>query len=356
MKPPKEFLGYLHSFRGFAILNIVFIHAVVAAVIGSNNNEFDLTNPVAIINEVLFHDSTIYFAIISGLLFSAILQKRGYQKFYLSKLRYVVLPYLFITLVVTASKWAGGSISEQNGFMDFLSTLGRDFLFGKANGLYWYIPVLFFLYLVTPLLAYLQRNQNTGKVLTLLIILAPLLVTRVQMAFDYILSLQTMIYFTGAYALGMLMGQNLEQSLERINKYRQPLLIITLVTTLTLLLLYISESDMLGPVSLRESLFYLQKSCLSALLILAFYRLGDRQPQWLHALAKDSFGIYFIHGFVVFGTLSWFTFVLGMKSISPFHTIIGSVLITAFAITISMLVIRLFRLIFKKKSRMFIGS
>ena len=43
-------------------------------------------------------NSTIYFALISGLLYTAILKKKGYAQFFISKLKFVVLPYLFFTL------------------------------------------------------------------------------------------------------------------------------------------------------------------------------------------------------------------------------------------------------------------
>ena len=67
------FLGYVHSFRGFAILNIVAIHAVVVALIVPADWNPDPAAPLYVLNETLFHDSTLYFALISGILFSSIL-------------------------------------------------------------------------------------------------------------------------------------------------------------------------------------------------------------------------------------------------------------------------------------------
>ena len=102
-KNTPEFLGYLHSFRGLAILKIVFGHAVAAACIGAYG-VFDVSKPILIISEVFYHDSTLYFAMISGLLFSKILKPRGYYKFYKSKLKHILLPYLFFTVVLTLIK------------------------------------------------------------------------------------------------------------------------------------------------------------------------------------------------------------------------------------------------------------
>ena len=89
------FLGYLHSFRGFAILNIVAIHAFALAGFMSSKN-FNSNNPVSVINELLFHNSTIYFAVISGMLFTAVLKQKGYKAFFINKFKYVFLPYVFL--------------------------------------------------------------------------------------------------------------------------------------------------------------------------------------------------------------------------------------------------------------------
>ena len=63
------FLTYVHSFRGFAILNIVAIHSFAFAQLIPADWNLDRTSLFYILNETLFHDSTIYFALISGLLF-----------------------------------------------------------------------------------------------------------------------------------------------------------------------------------------------------------------------------------------------------------------------------------------------
>ncbi len=80
-KNQPSFLGYLHSFRGFAIINIVAIHAFGYAIFITNKNSFDPKDPIDIANGLLFHNSTIYFAVISGILFSVVLKSKGYKRF-----------------------------------------------------------------------------------------------------------------------------------------------------------------------------------------------------------------------------------------------------------------------------------
>jgi surface polysaccharide O-acyltransferase-like enzyme len=103
-KKQTSFLGYLHSFRGFAIINIVFIHAFGYALYEFNNQSIDLKSPYSIGNELLFHNSTIYFAVISGILFSVVLKSKGYKRFYSNKFKNVLLPYLFLTLFFSIFK------------------------------------------------------------------------------------------------------------------------------------------------------------------------------------------------------------------------------------------------------------
>ncbi len=351
----SNFLGYLHSFRGFAILNIVFIHAIVGALIAVDN-KLDMTNPIAITNEVLFHDSTLYFSVISGLLFSAILKGKGYKRFYTSKIKFVILPYLFITGIVAIFKTAFQEESQQPAIFSYVTTLFRDFIYGKANPVFWYIPVLFFLYLVTPILDYLMNLKRIGGPLSLLIILAPLFVSRVQMAFDYILSIETMIYFTGAYAVGMYLGKDLDNKLGWVKNNLAVFIGISLLSTVVLFIFYIRDLDLLGIVSLRESAFYIQKISLSAIFIVVFKNLDEKQPIWLSRLARDSFAIYFLHAFIVFGSLPLFMFVLTYDAIAPFHTLIGAMIILLFSTGLSMLVVLGFRKLLGKRSRMLIGS
>jgi len=351
----SKFLDYLHSFRGFAIINIVTIHCVVAALVAIQS--MDMSNPIALINEVLFHDSTLYFAVISGLLFTAVLKAKGYKRFYLNKLKYVIFPYVFITAIVTILKVNGMEDgTDQHFLITYFEMLSRDLIYGKATGLFWYIPVLIFLYLVTPLVDFLMNLKKVGIIISVLLMVTPLIVSRVQMAFDYILSIETMIFFTGAYAVGMFVGNNLETILSWLRKFQRWFLVISVMTTGVLFYLFINDVNMYEGISLQQSFFYLQKMSISALFIVLFHKMGDRQPRWLKPFARDSFGIYFFHGFFAFGGIPLFMFILDYRVISPFNTLIGAILLFAFSVGVSMLLVLGFRKLMGKNSRMLVGS
>ncbi len=350
------FLGYLHSFRALAILKIVLGHAVAAVFIAAYGT-FDESAPIIIISEIFYHDSTIYFAIISGLLFSRVLKPKGYYKFYISKLKNIVLPYVFVTLVLTLIKIKFDYVSSfQDGIGYYASKVFKNLIFGKANFALWYIPVLIVLYIVTPLLEFLQRMNALTKAFFFFIMIMPLFVSRIQVLTEYTLKIETMLYFIGAYAVGMYFGSDLESKLQLIKRYKYAIITAVVICTIILCYFYANKIDMMGKVSLRESVFYIQKIGLALVFIMLFKRLGDEQPQWLIPIARDSFSIYFIHGTVLYAISHFFMFIIGAKAIAPLNIVLGAFILLVVSISISMIIVSLFKKIFGKNSRMIIGA
>jgi len=357
---PKQFLGYLHNFRGFAIINIVAIHAVVFAFLGASNFNFNPNNPIAIANEILFHNATIYFAVISGILFSAVLKSKGYEAFYIGKFKNVILPYLFFTLIFSIfAENSNKPFAILTNFTDYYHAVIRNFIYGKANFVYWYIPILIFLYLATPLVDYLINLKKIGKYIFLLLLSIPLVVSRIEMMelmqSDF-LSLQTMLYFLGAYVAGMYIGIDLEKRLAWVKNNFTWLIVITLITTIALVYIQLKNIDMIGRVSVRATLYYIQKICVSGIVIILLKNMGERKIFGLHQIAKDGFAIYFLHGFLIFVLIGVLMPILSFTKIAPFNIFIGAFLMLVLSIAVSMLIVFIFRKIFGDKSRMIIGA
>lgn len=353
---PTGFLGYLHSFRGAAIIKIVLGHAVAAAFIAAYGT-FDESHPLIMVSEIFYHDSTLYFAIISGLLFTRVLEPKGYFKFFSSKVRNILLPYLFFTLVftfITIRFHDAKSFQEGLGF--YFSKVYRNLIYGKANFALWYIPVLIVLYLATPVLHRLQKTNTWTKIIFFGVMFIPLVVSRIQMVGDYIFKFETVVYFMGAYALGMYLGTDLETKFQTIKKHKAAIVVTAIVSTGLLFYLYAEKIDMLGRVSLRESVFYIQKILFAIIFIMLLKRLGNSQPKWLKPIARDSFSIYFMHGSILYASYHWFMFIIGIKTIEPFNIVFGSVFLIVFSISVSMAVVFVFRKVFGKYSRMIVGA
>ncbi len=82
----SSFFQHLHAFRGFAIICIVLGHCLAGVAFFSGGKSVNSTalwfNSIA---ETLGRGGTIYFALISGLLFSLVLSNKGWSHFFKSK-------------------------------------------------------------------------------------------------------------------------------------------------------------------------------------------------------------------------------------------------------------------------------
>jgi peptidoglycan/LPS O-acetylase OafA/YrhL len=349
----KPFVKHLHAFRGFAILNIVGAHAWSGQV-----RVFGGTHPstgVTVLNAVsesIFHDSTIYFALISGLLFSLVLQSRGWSAFFLNRLANVISPYVVMTLLFT---WYGldetGRLSAFEGSgADYLAAVSENLWTGGAFYHLWYIPILAILYLATPLIAWLLARAGT-RWLVWLVMLAPLAASRTYPDFSW----NTPVYFLGAYAVGMYVGMRYERSLETLRRYWKPLSMTALVTTTALVAAYLLEYDKFGPVSGRETLFYVQKLALAAVVLVSFHAHEQHLPRWLHTLATFAFSIYFLHAIVLIMLEEWQARLALGPTAARWMIATGFVFLIV-SIAIAVLLSALMRRALGKRSRMLLGT
>jgi len=244
--------------------------------------------------------------------------------------------------------------------MLYLKDALRNFIYGKAQFTYWYIPVLLFLYLVTPLLEYIMNIRRWGTILMILILSLPLAISRVELLLnadsDVSLHLSTMIYFMGAYAAGMYFGTNPEERFIWVKKNMLLFIVITILSSAALIYFEIKNINMFGAWSLRGTLFYIQKICLSAIFIILFKNRSEQQHYWLGQIANYSFTIYFLHAFfllILYGLIMPFT---TLNIIPPLQLLIVSFIFLTMSITLSMLTGWIFKKLFGKYSRMLVGS
>lgn len=350
-----KFIPSLHAFRGFAIINIVAIHAIEFIFFFAGTADItpkpDLT-PFAWGESILFHDSTLYFTFISAILFSLILAERGYAHFFKSKLTNVVLPYLFFTCIVTWRNWGlDGTLTIFDGsLLDFTALVGKNLLTGGAIFSFWYIPVLFVLYLATPLFSTLL-TMNKAKWLVVLLILAPLVCSRAWPDITW----TNFAYFLGAYMLGMVVGKNYRKTIELTERYRLLLALIAVVSTAVLVGLFYLESPKWGMIIFTESTWYVQKIAIAGLVILLFERTMTSVPKWLDVLGNYAFSIYFLHAYLLFEMYE-----VMAKIIAPptnLTTILALALLNVvLVIAISVVMTYAVKLLLGKYSRNIVGS
>lgn len=295
-----RYIRHLHAFRGFSILTIVGAHAWSLAIFWTGGLNGPGLDSLFAVTETLFHGSTLYFAIISGLLFSQVLHARSWPQFYRGKLLNVFMPYVTMSLLMTALLW--GNTVSQNPQANFLSTLAGALLNGKASIHLWYMPVLFALFGITPLMTRLMAIPQ-GQWLIGVLMLAPLVISRSP--FPDFIKPQTFVYFAGAYAVGIAAGANYSRVQAVLYKHWYWLVLLAIVTSGAIYLGYFTEQHNEGIFRLRQSLIYLQKISFTFLLLHFLQRKEMQLPHWLSTLGDYSFAVYFLHVLVIGYLIHW---------------------------------------------------
>lgn len=287
----KPFYGSIHAFRGIAIATIVAAHTWAFLIFWTGKVDAPSINWVYAVTETLFHGSTLYFALISGLLFSLVLKHKGWWRFAVSKAKFVLLPYALVSALCTWAYWdfTLQASPEAEPLTSYASALAA----GGASVQLWYIPLLLGLFLLTPLLVWLQ--QKSAWLLVLLALL-PLVISR--SSFPDLLTLPTLIYFAGAYALGLVWGADCPSFIARLTPYQRPLLVVVFLTSLVIGWSYFQGHAADGFFFFRQSLIYIQKLAAAAVL-LCWLESRARPSAWMKTLGDYAFAIFFLHVLVL---------------------------------------------------------
>lgn len=360
-KPVPRMVGHLHAFRAITIVMIVAVH-VSAITLYFNYDLASAGTATAVLwafNETLLHNSTIFFALISGILFARILQARGWKRFFRSKAINVVAPYAVVTIlyaIFALDVLNDGYIKTFSGpLSDFPRLVFADFFHLKvqSNPIFWYIPVLLILFAATPLIVSLLSSKG-APIAMAVILLAPIVVSRTWPAFSW----HNVIFFLAPYSAGIYFGapDRYDRTLAFFRRWKWAALAIILASSLSVWFVTSDfEPVMWGPVNPFESLTYIQKMVAAPLLLLWLHRFDEGMPPILSRLADDSFAIYFLHIWLVVGLLWLIDHTIGTNR-SPilFQTsaIVGTVAILA----ILLVVIGILRRILGKWSRPLIGA
>lgn len=348
-----DYLAYLHSFRGLAILCIMGAHAwsMLGFTSGAETRLPDYIWLYAT-TETLFHGSTLFFALISGILYTRILRGKPWRSFYRSKWTNVVLPYAFITLLLTALAWPMYLEYGRANNIEFWfpKELAINLASGQTQIHLWYIPVLCILFALTPLLDRLLRFRR-GAVLVVLSLL-PLIVSRTT--YPNLISVPTVVYFLGAYAFGMLLGERLPAMLAMVERHLGFLLALLVVSTIGNFLLFLWDYVPVGLTSAHQSVVYIHKLTLALLFLYLLHGLEARQPRWLTVLGTYSFSLYFLH-FTPIWLLSE-AFAKQFPDASLPAVALGGLLSYLLSIALCLLVSMGLRRLLGRRSRMLIGT
>ncbi|VTM98078.1 Uncharacterized protein conserved in bacteria [Raoultella planticola] len=333
-------ITYIHYLRGIAAFFIVAIH-------------FNLfTNAETISGKVFNYflsEWTAVFVLISGFLFQHLVKKYNAKRFYISKFKNVILPYVVISLPAVLA--FSLRIKNEHPWLDLNELYSHSSLyimfFFYATGAHmaplWFIPVLVLIFLTSKPLSLLAKNQALLNLFTCISIFVIIFTSRPEHNLNPLVSY---CHFLPVYIVGMFIYSQKDALIKKKNK-NVFLLIYLMIFTVCIIL------------NLNASFSIISKIPLFLYLCIVLDRefKNSKAIMILSFLADVSFSIYFIHGAFI-GIVRR---TINSISVHFNHQItnIEGALLALIVTTIIIAVISVFCLIVKKAtphSRMLIGS
>lgn len=348
------YLDYVHNFRGLAILYVVLIHIAIVSYWGSNR----LSEQIILI---FFSNGTILFVFISGFLFYHL----GHMDFdffnYLKKrFQYVIVPYLIISIPAVVDKLFFDSVGEHwwltQSFWEKPMVLKVLILLttGYHNGVLWFIPMISIIYLLSWVIMRFANTISFNYAAPLIVGLGFFL-----NSYGYRSNiLLSFLFFVPVFIFGIWMCKIKEQ----VFKVSRLVIFLAGVLYLGMTLLeffnynFFEESLRLrdlNKLSLGLNINKVKLHILCVFFLLFFRVFFFKKSYVLGLLGNYSFGIYFIHLYVItlidrFGGM--IPFLSGERNLGSF------LVIGAIVVLVSVMLVYLTKWFLGEKSRFVIGS
>lgn len=292
----------MHYLRGFAIICIMMTHLWDKMGLSQISNAF-------------LAGSTVFFLFISGYLCQYLTLKRSpsFSSFMSKKLTNVVSPFLVWTvltlvLVLLLDCSRTGVIKPSN---ISLQRLPRIFLLGRAQAPYWYIPFVFFLFLVSP---WLVKAKSPTLVWIFIVSLASAVVFPYRPPSRLTFKLSEWFfrftYFSWCYIAGFLYARYKNKIDHHLVPYALPALALAFLLGLRLFAPSViggKPTPLTGGEGIVVQDFIigsafaksLQKFFLLVPVVIVANRFRSRHIALLDALATYSFTLFFSHYFFI---------------------------------------------------------
>jgi probable poly-beta-1,6-N-acetyl-D-glucosamine export protein len=349
----KAYLDYIHNFRGTAILFIVFIHVATALPWGINL----VGERIALI---IFNNGTVLFVFIAGFLFYHLNNESfKYYEYLKKRFNYVILPYLIISVPAIIDKlffdqpgehwWLTQSFDEKT----IVFKITYLILTGYHNGVLWFIPMITIIYVCTKPILFLARKPYFEFFAPAIFFIGLFL-----NSFGYRSNIfLSFLYFFPVFIFGI-WTYKVKDILFSNWKY---ILTITCVTYFTIAYLeyigvipfdmYLTRRDtteFIFDFNLDKLKLYL----LCLLLLISFKQFFFNRNKIFETLANYSFGIFFIHLYIVIILRYVLISIFGIHSLTPFSFLMYALTVTA----LSILLVFGIKTVFGNRSRYLIGS
>jgi len=334
--PKKEFLRYIHYFRGLAILFVIAGHLLMTWPEGSYTHTF---------MRVLWENGTVLFVFIAGYLFQHLSRKFEYKSYLVKKVQNVIVPYLIVSLPIIVYRLMTNDVPPVvlEAHPDFLSwkaweKIGWFLLHGGHLQPLWFVPMISLFYLSAPLWIYIDRHPKFYYLLIVFCAVSFLVVRE-----PFIDIPRMFVHFISVYVFGMFLSRYKNEYLEFAKKYYVWISLLTILAFTANLVWYGSYNNPLS---------YLHKMLFCCSFMYWLWRLDRYVPTFFALMADLSFGLFFIHYYVLLVVKAAYA----KMAHQPIPGNIVYWVIDLFLVTAgSILFIQLVKKFFPKKSRYLIG-
>ncbi len=309
----REKVEYIELFRGAAILFIIAGHAFDLA--WSREPALHPVTSPGVLETVsgILTGGTFFFVFISGFLYRHVFyQRMPFGTFMQKKAVQVGIPYLVLGLVASLMQvflsgfsvtiFKHGTELGQNAYVD----LAVLFATGNMMTAYWYIPFIFVVFLASPLFdRFIELDRPRRFLILALSLVVAFLVHR---PYEGLNPFHSFVYFTNVYLFGILFCEYRKVWLPPLMRPG-----ILLALGLAVVVVAVVEYSVLHKVTDLErlasdgwrplgfDLMIVQKYLAILFLVGVLARWGHLVRGPLSWIAEISFGLYFLHGFVLAG-------------------------------------------------------
>ncbi|QKY11153.1 acyltransferase family protein [Janthinobacterium lividum] len=328
----------MDNFRGMAILFVILSHTPSIQEMGGIGKYLNFT----------LTDATTWFVFISGYLFCYLeVNKFNYMEYLLKKAKYVILPYFFFAFIALSLKL----YVSQNILFDLtpVNYVLWSLLVGWAIVFpLWFIPMIVIFFLMTPVFNSLSKT----KLLYVVTFFALIFSAFSSRPINNSNAILAFLHFLGFYLFGVLAASN-ASALDNLSKSAK-----TIIITVSFFVFLISASlyfkqpkfppDFFGGLGLPNYISIGKLALLIAIFFL-FERFMNRENKILGYFAKISFGLFFVHGFVIYAFSKFMARNVFFSEAGKIFLEVGVVFFVSIAVVLIM------KKVLKKRSRYVVG-
>ena len=347
------FINSINFFRGIAILIIVLGHSYWVA--GFQGDASNLNKTFMAIAT----GGTSLFVFVSGFMFHHVFYKRkfDYKKFLKNKWKNVGVPYLIMSAyAIYKAVYIKESYLQLKGIGFEVTNKIEAILFYYGTGFhmiaYWYIPFAGLLFIASPL--YLKFISLKGRNQMMIIIVGYMISGVVHRPEHNINHLQSLLYFSPAYMLGIWSSINKELIFEKLKNKEGYLLAMIIGMG------YLQGVVLDHPEGYHKAFFIYkgiditiyQKIFIIYFFMAFLHRFEGKKVIILDFMARYSFAVFFIHGYVL-------TYIMELKKKYEltYQSNILELILIAFLVTmVSAIIAHIIKKVVPKYSRMIIGA